>query len=204
MSKRGGYTIVDFADVALIDGAAAGVKVAGATAAIADAGKKATLVSGLVVDGAKYDDLYVNFNLTEDGYLGVVWLSKDEGLEILVEDGDYVTVTSFEAGGGGETESAITLVDATGLALTETYSGTVVKAGLYADLVAAYTAGKPIYLTGAKLSAALAASCGPVPAFFTERNTSLNVISVAYYTPVAEGTPVKIITVDSNDSVNTR
>lgn len=95
MSQKGGYIIVDFKNVALTDGAAAGVEVAGVTAAIANAGKKATIASGLVVGSTKYNDMYVNFNVTVDGYLGVVWLSKDAGIEILVEDGDYVTATSF-------------------------------------------------------------------------------------------------------------
>lgn len=113
------------------------------------------------------------------------------GLSV-TEDG-----TISATGGGGSSE--ITLVDATGFLLQNNYDGTTApKAGLFDALRAAYTAGKPIFLTGAKLTSEDASST-PIPIYMTSTDASL--VRFIYFTYTGFGTPVVVISVASDDKV---
>ena len=60
--NKGGYRIVDFRNVALTTGAAA-VTIEGVYEAVANIYGKATLISGLIIDGVHYPDEFGVFEL---------------------------------------------------------------------------------------------------------------------------------------------
>ena len=90
MSRKGGYMILDFKDVAITSGTP--VTIPGVFAALEGSYRKPVILSGLNVDGTAYQDLHVNPVIASDDY--VIDLSGIGLVSCTITDEDAVTVVA--------------------------------------------------------------------------------------------------------------
>ena len=95
MSKLGGYKIVDLSGIAF----STGVKSTktGVYEAVKSTNKR-IIVSGLVMNSVKYDDMDVTFIVDGSNYVGHVILTAKKTLDFKVTSDDGVTVTLTVSG----------------------------------------------------------------------------------------------------------
>lgn len=87
MSLKGGYKIIDFKDINLVTGTAS--TIAGVYDAIERNYRKAILISGIVIDGVKKADSFVELSLVSANYTGKLY-----GKNLTITKADAVTVTA--------------------------------------------------------------------------------------------------------------
>lgn len=86
MSVNGGYKIIDLKETNLVVGGDA-VKVSGIYEEIEGNNRKATILSGMVLDGIERPDRWVNFGVGEDGnFHASIGLNTDASIL-------YITIT---------------------------------------------------------------------------------------------------------------
>lgn len=85
MSLKGGYKIIDFKDINLVTGTAS--TITGVYDAIKSNSRKAILISGIVIDGVKMADSFVELSLVSANYTGKLY-----GKTLTITKADAVTV----------------------------------------------------------------------------------------------------------------
>lgn len=95
MSKLGGYKIIDLSGSAFATGVESTKP--GVYKAIESTNKR-TVVSGLVMDSVKYDDMDVTFIVDGSNFVGHVILTAKKTLDFKVTSADGVTVTLTVSG----------------------------------------------------------------------------------------------------------
>lgn len=85
MSYNGGYKIIDFKDINLVTGTAS--TIAGVYDAIESNHRKAILISGIVIDGVKMADSFVELSVVSANYTGKLY-----GKTLTITKDDKVTV----------------------------------------------------------------------------------------------------------------
>ena len=95
MSHLGGYKIVDLSGSAFATGVESTKP--GVYEAIKSTNKR-SVVSGLVMDSVKYDDMDVTFIVEGSNYVGHVILTAKKTLDFKVTSADKVTVTLTVSG----------------------------------------------------------------------------------------------------------
>lgn len=85
MSLKGGYKIIDFKDINLVTGTAS--TIAGVYDAIKSNHRKAILISGIVIDGVKMADSFVELSVVSANYVGTLY-----GKTLTITKADAVTV----------------------------------------------------------------------------------------------------------------
>lgn len=93
---KGGYKIIDLQDVNLVTGTAS--KIAGIHDAIENNYRKATLVSGIIIDGLEKADRFVAFENAGGDYVGILYEATTNAKTYLtITDADEVTVQVTES-----------------------------------------------------------------------------------------------------------
>ena len=95
MSRLGGYKIIDLSGSTFATGVESTKP--GVYEAIKSTNKR-TVVSGLVMDSVKYDDMDVTFIVDGSNYVGRVILTAKKTLDFKVTSSDGVTVTLTVSG----------------------------------------------------------------------------------------------------------
>lgn len=85
MSLKGGYKIIDFKDINLVTGTAS--TIAGVYDAIKSNYRKAILISGIIIDGVKMADSFVELLVVGTNYTGTLY-----GKNLTITNTDAVTV----------------------------------------------------------------------------------------------------------------
>lgn len=85
MSLKGGYRIIDFKDINLVTGTAS--TITGVYDAIKSNHRKAILISGIVIDGVKMADSFVELSVVSADYTGKLY-----GKTLTITKADKVTV----------------------------------------------------------------------------------------------------------------
>ena len=95
MSKLGGYKIIDLSGISFSNGVES--TKSGVYEAVKSTNKR-IIVSGLVMNSVKYDDMDVTFVVDGSNYVGHVILTAKKTLDFKVTSSDGVTVTLTVSG----------------------------------------------------------------------------------------------------------
>lgn len=95
MSIKGGYTIIDFKNVALTTDDTTGKAIAGVYGRIEGNHNKPILISGLVLDNVEYDDFFVNFAVSSTDFVAAVYLGTTLKT-ITIDDDDVVVIEDVD------------------------------------------------------------------------------------------------------------